>query len=162
MQTLQGTVRHLRHTTHTSGGVGGGEYGSYVSTSHIAILELEGAAGAVKYVSSEPPVISEGDNVIVTGKVAGNGLFEAEAYKNITANVTGSNADGWVSRGVMGFMLMLAGPLAFLLIQGIQGNELFAVILLTISSLGLGLLVYSFRAWFSVMRFIKRRDLNYS
>jgi hypothetical protein len=84
MEVLKGTATGVRYTVHVSGGR------DDVSTRHHAIFKL--GQLTVVFDAGSPPVISEGDQLVVAGRVRGKVLL-ADAYLNQTALVRGDS--GW-------------------------------------------------------------------
>lgn len=82
MEVLRGTAAGVRYTVHVSGGW------DDVSTRHHAIFKL--GQMIVVFDSGSPPVISEGDRLVVAGRVRGKVLL-ADAYLNQTALVRGDS-----------------------------------------------------------------------
>ena len=79
---LKGTAAGVRYTVHVSGDKDG------VSTRHHTLFKI--GAMTVVYASDSPPVIGEGDRLVIAGRMKGKVLM-AEAYLNQTAGVTGNS-----------------------------------------------------------------------
>lgn len=86
METLRGTAEKVRNTVSVSGG---GDRNSTVTTTHIALFQINNRQ--IKVSSTEPVLIEEGDEVVIAGSVR-RGLFEALAYRNVTTGITGNQA----------------------------------------------------------------------
>jgi hypothetical protein len=82
MEVIKGTAAGVRYTVHVSGDKEG------VSTRHHAIFKL--GQTTVIFDSGSPPVISEGDRLVVAGRVRGRVLL-ADAFLNQTAWVRGDS-----------------------------------------------------------------------
>lgn len=82
MEILRGTAAGVRYTVHVSGDKEG------VSTRHHAIFKL--GQMTVVFDAGSPPLISEGDRLVVAGRVRGRVLL-ADAYLNQTAAVRGDS-----------------------------------------------------------------------
>lgn len=80
MEVLKGTAAGVRYTVHVSGDREG------VSTRHHTHFKL--GQMTVVFTSGSPPVISEGDQLVVAGKLKGRVLL-ADAYLNRTALIRG-------------------------------------------------------------------------
>jgi len=101
MATLRGKATRLRNTANHAGGNGG--------TTHITIFQINDKV--VRVASYEPIIINSGDEVAVAGKYR-NGVFDAQAYKNITLEVTGNSGARLFS--VLGLCLMIGGIFAMI------------------------------------------------
>lgn len=82
MEVLKGMATGVRYTVHVSGNKDG------VSTRHHAIFKL--GATTVMFSSAAPPVIGEGDQLVVAGRMRGRVLL-AEAFRNDTASIRGDS-----------------------------------------------------------------------
>ena len=102
MEVLKGMAAGVRYTVHVSGDRDG------VSTKHQAIFKV--GETTVTFASGTLPVISEGDRLVVAGRMRGRVLL-AEAYRNDTAGV----------RGDTGLWLNFAG-MVFGLLVGRRGS----------------------------------------
>lgn len=83
MEVMKGTAEKVRNTTSVSGGGNNG----HISTTHISLFKLDGLQVSIR--SNEPPVIDDGDAVVVAGDLD-KGLLKAYAYKNLTTGVYGN------------------------------------------------------------------------
>ncbi len=97
MEVLRGAATGVRYTVHVSGDKDG------VSTRHHAMFKL--GATTVMFDAGAPPVITEGDRLVVAGRLKGRVLL-ADAYLNQTAGVLGDSGK-WVSFAAMLFFLLL-------------------------------------------------------
>lgn len=104
METIRGVASKVRNTIDVSGG---GKDG-HVTTTHICIFQLDGRT--VKAKSSEPPIINDGDNVIVAGSSSG-GVFNAFAYRNITSQADGN--EGYILMFLFGVIFPVASVMIF-------------------------------------------------
>ena len=108
MEVLKGTAAGVRYTVHVSGDKDG------VSTRHHAIFKL--GATTVMFNSGAPPVIGEGDRLIVAGRMKGRVLL-AEAYRNDSAAVRGDSGL-WINFAGMLFCFVFgAVGLGWLLLE---------------------------------------------
>ena len=97
MEVLKGTAAGVRYTVHVSGDKDG------VSTRHHAIFKL--GATTVMFDAGAPPVIGEGDRLVVAGRMKGRVLL-CDAYVNQTAGIRGDSGL-WLSFAAMLFCLPL-------------------------------------------------------
>lgn len=127
MEVLKGTATSVRYTVHVSGDKDG------VSTRHHAIFKL--GATTVMFDAGAPPVISEGDRLMVAGRMKGRVLV-CDAYLNQTAGIRGDSGR-WLSFAAMLFCLPLgAAGLSWPLL-----GRLFPAVPLFDETLGWGLAV---------------------
>ena len=101
IKTKRGLASEIRSTIDVSGG---GQSGIFVSTKHIALFKIDNLP--IKVISKQPPIIQEGDEVIVSGSVK-NGQFVAEAYYNISTSSKGSR--GYISKFIGAAILIVLG-----------------------------------------------------
>ncbi len=97
MEVVKGTAAGVRYTVHVSGDKDG------VSTRHHAMFKL--GATTIIFDAGTPPVISEGDRVVVAGRMKGRMLL-ADAILNQTVGVR-VDSGMWVSFAGMLFFLLL-------------------------------------------------------
>lgn len=97
MEVLKGVAVSVRYMVHVSGDKDG------VSTRHHTMFKL--GATTVIFDAGAPPVISEGDRLVVAGRMKGRVLL-ADAYLNQTACIRGDSGM-WVSFAGMLFFLLL-------------------------------------------------------
>jgi hypothetical protein len=97
MEVLKGAATGVRYTVHVSGDKDG------VSTRHHAMFKL--GATTVIFDAGAPPVISEGDHVVVAGRMKGRMLL-ADAILNQTVGVR-TDSGMWLSFAAMLFCLPL-------------------------------------------------------
>jgi hypothetical protein len=84
IEMLKGTAAGVRYTVHVSGDRDG------VSTRHHAIFKV--GETTVMFASGAPPVISEGDRIVVAGRMRGGGrVLLCDAYKNTSVGVRGDS-----------------------------------------------------------------------
>lgn len=108
MEVVKGTAASVRYTVHVSGDRDG------VSTRHHAIFKV--GATTVMFDSGSPPVISEGDKLVVAGRMKGRILL-ADAYLNSSASVRGDSGL-WVNfAGMLLFFIFGAAGLGWLLLE---------------------------------------------
>jgi hypothetical protein len=119
-EVIKGTATGIRESIHVSGDKSG------VSTRHHTLFKV--GTTTVIFVSGGPPVIGEGDRLVVAGRRRGQQMLIADAYHNQTAGVIG-NAGLWGS--LVGMLVSLAMGAAFTLYAllsfppGVSGVELF-------------------------------------
>lgn len=107
-EVIRGTAAGVRYTVSVSGGKDG------VSTDHHALFKL--GQTTVMFSSGAPPVIGEGDRLIVAGRMKGNVLL-ADAYLNETARVRG-DAGMWTNfAGMLGLFLLAAVGFGWVLLE---------------------------------------------
>jgi hypothetical protein len=87
MEVIKGTATSVRYTINVTGNKDG------ISTRHHAIFKV--GATTVMFASASPAVISEGDRLVVAGRMRGRVLL-AEAYRNDTAGVR-DDSGMWVN-----------------------------------------------------------------
>ena len=102
MEVLRGTVTGVRYTVHVTGNRDG------VSTRHHAIFKL--GQTTVVFDSGAPPVISEGDKLVVAGRMKGR-VLQADAYLNSSAAVRGDSGLWLYFAGML--LLFTFGAAAF-------------------------------------------------
>lgn len=81
-EVVRGTATSVRYTIDVRGGRDG------VSTSHHAIFKV--GETTVLFTSGSPPIIGDGDQIVVAGRRRGKVLL-AEAYVNRTAMIRGNS-----------------------------------------------------------------------
>jgi hypothetical protein len=138
MEVVKGTAASVRYTVHVTGNKDG------VTTRHHAIFKVGGTT--VLFDSGSPPVISEGDRLVVAGRMQGRGVMLAEAYLNNSAGI----------RGDSGLRANFAGMLfAFLVASAALGWWLFEPILPWLPRLDgeMGWFVAGFGALFTIIGF---------
>jgi hypothetical protein len=102
METRRGAATKVRFSTEVSGT--SDKNGSTVSTTYLAIFELDGAivhAGATR-----PPTIEDGDEVVVAGRMH-DGVFTASAIRNITRGTV--DHESWVTGLILGVVFLVLG-----------------------------------------------------
>lgn len=97
IESIKGTANAVRYTVHVSGDKDG------VSTRHHTMFKL--GATTIIFDAGAPPVIGEGDRLVVAGRMKGRVLL-ADAYLNLTAGVRGDSGL-WISFAGMLFFLLL-------------------------------------------------------
>ena len=98
METKKGIVTNIRSSVDVSGG----HYGIFVNTAQVTLFSIDDYP--VMMVNKQPPVIQEGNVVIVSGDID-NGRLTAYAYKNITTSSEGNK--GYIKRFIAGSFLLL-------------------------------------------------------
>lgn len=88
MERIEGTATGIRCMAHVSGDRNG------ISTRHHTIFKI--GTTTVIFTSISPPIISEGDRLIVAGKMKGKALLIADAYINRSIGIKG-DAGAWDS-----------------------------------------------------------------
>jgi hypothetical protein len=100
-EVIRGTAAGVRYTVHVSGDRDG------VSTRHHTLFKIGGMT--VVFASDSPPVIGEGDRLVVAGRMKSQGVMVAEAYLNQTARVRGnSGLRGNLAGTVFGLVMCVA------------------------------------------------------
>lgn len=113
-EVIRGTAAGVRYTVHVSGDRDG------VSTRHHTLFKI--GATTVVYASDSPPVIGEGDRLVVAGRMKGPALMTAEAYLNQTARVRGNSGLRSNLAGTVFGLLMCVAALV-LILSGILPND---------------------------------------
>jgi hypothetical protein len=102
METRRGIARKVRFSTQVTGT--SDKDGGTVSTSYVAVFEIEGVA--VHAGATRPPTIEEADEVVVAGEMH-DGVFDAHALRNITRGTVDHKA--WVSTLCIGIVILVVG-----------------------------------------------------
>ena len=100
METKKGLVSNLRSSVDVSGG----NYGIFVNTAQVTLFSIDDMP--VMMVNKKPPVIQNGNTVIVSGEID-NGQLIAYAYQNLSTSSKGNK--GYVRRFIAFILLMLLG-----------------------------------------------------
>src|SRR5689334_10872557 len=110
LEVVRGTANGLRTAVDVSGNRDG------VSTLHHALFKIGGVT--VTFASGSPPPISEGDRLVVAGRMKGR-LLMADAYLNVTVGV----------RGDAGMLYSLVCAICFLLlfVAAVVGVSLYRI-----------------------------------
>lgn len=88
-QNIDTTVhRHANNSSSVSG-----THTVSVQTTHSAIFDINGQI--VSITGSVPIILFDGDQVVVGGRLKGDGVFHATAYENETRRVRGGSDLGW-------------------------------------------------------------------
>jgi hypothetical protein len=151
MTRLSGTATGVRTTVSVRGDRDG------VSTSHYTFFKLGDIT--VRFTSSAPAVIGEGDQLVVAGKLRGRMLL-AEAYLNRTATARG-DAGLWANLAGTIFCFLLGGvglgwALFWPLLFGGADIDTWLLVLLAVAGLvfcGFG--TYSLRRWLHIRAAVK-------
>lgn len=119
-EVIKGTATGIRESIHVSGDKSG------VSTRHHTLFKV--GTTTVIFVSGGPPIIGEGDRLVVAGRRKGRQTLIADAYVNQTAGVMG-NAGLWGSLVGMLFALIMGATFVLYALLGFapggDGVELF-------------------------------------
>jgi hypothetical protein len=113
-EVITGRAAGVRYTVHVSGDRDG------VSTRHHTLFKI--GATTVVYASDSPPVIGEGDRLVVAGRRKGQGMLQAEAYLNQTAGVTGNSGLRSNLAGAI-FGLVMCVTALVLILLGLLPND---------------------------------------
>ncbi|MBE7211969.1 MAG: hypothetical protein INR65_13195 [Gluconacetobacter diazotrophicus] len=119
MEIAQGTASHCQNTSRVSGGGNNGT----VSTTYISLFRLE--QRQVQFSSSSPLSVSDGDRVVVAGRLWRE-VLNADAVRNVTTGVT--KHSGIVSRVFFALFVLLFGAVASWIVSlglGPNGRWLF-------------------------------------
>ncbi len=107
-EVIRGRAAGVRYTVHVSGDRDG------VSTRHHTLFKI--GATTVVYVSDSPPVIGEGDRLVVAGRLKG-AVLQADAYLNETVRVRGNSGLRTNLAGAIFGLLMCVTTLVFILLR---------------------------------------------
>jgi hypothetical protein len=124
METRRGIAKKVRFSTEVSGT--SDKNGSTVSTTYLAVFELEGTI--VHAAATRPPTLEEGDEVVVAGGIH-DGVFNAPALRNVTRGTLDHKA--WVGGMVVGVVVLVVGlgwALMFLASRSDQPVALFGLV----------------------------------
>jgi hypothetical protein len=111
METISGKANNIRSSVDVSGG----NYGIFVNTAQVTLFSIDDYP--VMMVNKRPPVIQEGNEVVVSGHTK-NGRLNAYAYHNITTSSKGDR--GYIRYLLAAFILSLLA----LYLWYIYGNAL--------------------------------------
>jgi hypothetical protein len=160
MDIRRGTVTKF----HSSISVSGGENNSGVTTRHHTSFTLDGLT--VMFVSAAPPVINDGDQLIVAGRQQGR-VIKAYAYRNLSMHVTGSEG-AWKSLGeALGclFLACVSFWLSFFLFPISNPQDTSDIIVGIIAGVAGVVLIsaslYYFSRWLKVREAVKRLERHY-
>jgi hypothetical protein len=109
MEVLKGTAAGVRYTVHVTGDKDG------VSTRHHAIFKV--GETTVMFDSGAPPVISEGDKLVVAGHMRGKNVMLASAYKNTSVGIRGDSGLWLNFASMLLFFIFGAAGLGWLLLE---------------------------------------------
>jgi hypothetical protein len=146
-ELLKGTAAGVRYTVHVSGDKDG------VSTRHHTLFKI--GATTVVYASDSPPVIGEGDRLLVAGRLKGN-VLTAEAYLNQTAGVRGNSGLRTNLAGAIFGLLMCATALVLILLGLLPDDPDTRVILRVI--VGVFGLFFGCFGFYCLYRWLRIRD----
>lgn len=104
MELVRGRALQVNETNSVGGG--GSRDSVAISTTHMVTFSL--GSCAVLIAEDEPPVIREGDDMVVAGVKSAAGVLKPLAYVNVTRGVSSTSGGSflWLAGGV--FMLALA------------------------------------------------------
>lgn len=155
MDVRRGTVTKFRSSITVSGG----ENNSGVSTRHHTSFVLDGLT--VIFVSAAPPVINDGDQLIVAGTQQGQ-VLKAYAYRNLSMHVIGNEGTWRRMRDALGFFLLVCLCFGlsymFLLSPGANRDTTDLIVGFVAIAVGLacmGATVYYFYRWLKVREAVK-------
>lgn len=146
-ELLKGTAVGVRYTVHVSGDRDG------VSTRHHTLFKI--GATTVIYASDSPPVIGEGDRLVVAGRMKGK-VLTAEAYLNQTAGVRGNSGLRTNLAGAIFGLLMCATALVLILLGLLPDDPDTRVILRVI--VGVFSLFFGCFGFYCLYRWLRIRD----
>jgi hypothetical protein len=122
MEIRRGAASKVRFSTQVRGT--SGEHGGTVSTTFIAVFELEGVAVHAR--ATRPPTLEERDEVIIAGAMD-DGVFRARALRNVTRGTVDHEARGaGVIIGAV-FCVMGMGVAAMAALLGSGSEKLFGL-----------------------------------
>lgn len=161
MDVRRGTVTKFRSSITVSGG----ENNSGVSSRHHTSFVLDGLT--VIFVSAAPPVINEGDQLIVAGTQQGQ-MLKAYAYHNLSMHVVGNEGTWKRLREAVGFFLLmcLCFGLSYLFLLGQGANRDTSDLLVGLVAMAVGLgctgaTCYYFYRWLKVREAVKLLQEKY-
>ena len=147
-EVIKGTATGVRESIHVSGDKSG------VSTRHHTFFKI--GTTTVIFTSGGPPIIGEGDQLVVAGRWKGRQTLIADAYVNQTAGVMG-NAGLWGSLVGMLFALTVGAAFTLYALLGFapeaSGVELYWRLLLG----GFGV-INCCAGFYSMYRWLRIRD----
>lgn len=146
-EVIRGRAAGVRYTVHVSGDRDG------VSTRHHTLFKI--GATTVVYASDSPPIIGEGDRLVVAGKLKG-AVLQADAYLNETARVTGNSGLRPNLAGAIFGLLMCVTALVLILLRLLPDDLETKVILRVIVGV-FGLFCGSF-GFYCLYRWLRIRD----
>jgi len=145
METKKGKVTNIRSSVEVSGG----NYGIFVNTAQVTLFSVDDYP--VMMINKKPPVIQEGNEIIVSGEST-NGQLKAYAYHNLT---TSSKGDKGYKRKFIGSTLF---TLMGLYIWFFVPND-FGPILKIISALFFSFAIYYFLMGRKILQAVKNVEL---
>jgi hypothetical protein len=146
-EVIRGRAVGVRYTVHVSGDRDG------VSTRHHTLFKI--GATTVVYASDAPPVIGEGDRLIIAGRMKG-AVLQADAYLNETARVTGNSGLRSNLAGAI-FGLLICVTALVLILLGLLPNDSDTKVFWRILAGVFGLICGGFGVY-SLYRWLKIRD----
>jgi hypothetical protein len=148
LEVLRGTATGVRNTVDVSG------TRDSVTTRHHALFKIAGTT--VMFSSGSPPPISEGDRLVVAGRMKGR-LLLADAYLNVTAGVRG---DSGMLASAAFFLLMFLAAVAGIILIRLLPDETGAYIVMEVmigvmGLFGLGYGLYSLQRWLHTRKAVR-------
>jgi hypothetical protein len=141
METKKGIVTNIRSSVDVSGG----NYGIFVNTAQVTLFSIDDYP--VMMINKKPPVIQEGDEVILSGEID-NGRLNAYAYKNLTTSSEGDK--GYIRRFIASAILLLIWYLLWFIFAPQVGG-----IAKIISALFFGFGIYYFYVGNKILQAVK-------
>ena len=143
LEVLRGTANGIRTAVDVSG------TRDAVSTRHHALFKIGGTT--VMFASGSPPPISEGDRLVVAGRMKGR-LLLADADLNVTAGVRGDSGMLYSLASAIFFLLLfmvaVIGIILFRFLPDEAGlNIVMEVMIGAMGLFGFGYGVYYMRRW---------------
>ena len=129
METRRGIAKNVRFSVNITGD--SGKHGSSVSTTHMALFNLEGTV--VHASASRPPTIEEGDEVVIAGTLH-DGVFDAPAMRNLTQGTIDHLP--WAMGLVLGAIFLLVGGGAALYFLASNSDQGVAIVPLLFAVVG--------------------------
>lgn len=128
MDGLRGHAEQIRvaSSTWVQGSGTNGNSTMSGGTDHICTFQI--GLKTVRIVSSVPPVIEPGDEVVVVGKPGGDGIFHANYYSNLSRGIQQSR--GSAAQAMVFGIGMVAASVGFALVAPSIGAWVFVVALL--------------------------------
>jgi hypothetical protein len=137
MEIRRGTASKVRFSTEVSGS--SGQNGGGVSTTYLAIFELAGVV--VHATASRPPTIEDGNEIIAAGKMR-DGVFDAQALRNLTRGTVDHKA--WLAGFLVSIIFLIVGIAWSLGFLASRSDQPFAIIGAIVAFIGVaGLRTYN-------------------
>jgi hypothetical protein len=151
LEVVRGTANGLRTAVEVSGNRDG------VSTLHHALFKIGGVT--VMFASSSPPPISEGDRLVVAGRMKGR-LLQADAYLNVTVGVRGDAGMLYsLVYAILSLLVFVAAVVGIILYRLPPDDAWIQIVMRVmigaVGLLGLGYGLYSLRRWRRIREAVK-------